>query len=111
VPFYTLVPPILVFVFIGAFAANFSSYDLVALLLFSLLGFSMRRYGWPRAPLVLGLVLGRKMELYLWLSVARYQWEWLLRPGVMALLLLVAASFAFPLWKERWEKRKRLALG
>lgn len=110
VPFYTLVPPIVVFVFIGAFAANFSSYDLVAFLCFSFLGFLMRRYGWPRPPLILGLVLGKKMELYLWLSVARFGMEWLLRPGVIALLVLVAASFAFPVWRERWEKKRNLAL-
>src|SRR5438093_251824 len=31
----------------------------------------MVRYRWPRAPLVLGLVLGEVAERYLWLSVAR----------------------------------------
>jgi len=109
VPFYTLVPPILVFVFVGAFAANFSSYDLLAFLFFSLLGFLMRRHGWPRPPLVLGLVLGKKMELYLWLSVARFGMEWLLRPGVLALFALVAASFLYPLLMDRWNRKEKAA--
>ena len=39
-PFFSLVPMILVFVFIGAFAANRSSIDLIALLGFSFLGFT-----------------------------------------------------------------------
>ena len=108
-PFYTVVPLIIVFVFIGAFAANFSSYDLVALMVFSLLGFMMRRHGWPRPPLLLGIVLGSKMELYLWLSTARYGLEWLLRPGVILLFLLVAASLFYPILKQRRERLEKEA--
>jgi TctA family transporter len=96
-PFYAIVPPIVAFVFIGAFAANFHSYDLLALMVFSSLGFFMRRYGWPRAPLVLGLVLGEKMELYLWLSYTRYGLEWLSRPMVITLIVLLIVSIAYPL--------------
>lgn len=108
-PFYTVVPLIIVFVFIGAFAANFSSYDLVALMVFSLLGFMMRRHGWPRPPLLLGMVLGEKMELYLWISSARYGLEWLLRPGVILLFLLVAASLFYPILKQRRERAQKEA--
>jgi len=100
-PFYTIVPLILVFVFIGAFAAHFNHYDLLALLVFSALGFMMRRHGWPRAPLLLGVVLGTKMELYLWLSYTRYGVEWLLRPGVVILFILLLASVFYPIWQGR----------
>lgn len=100
-PFYTIVPLILVFVFIGAFAANFNDYDLVGLVMFSALGFMMRRHGWPRAPLLLGVVLGAKMELYLWLSYTRYGAEWLLRPSVLVLFALLLASVLFPVWQSR----------
>ncbi len=103
-PFYTIVPLILVFVFVGAFAANFHSYDLVVLLVFSFLGFFMRRYGWPRAPLLLGVVLGRKMEMYLWLSYGRFGLGWLLRPWVIVLLIIVFASLAYPSLRERLKK-------
>jgi TctA family transporter len=103
-PFYTMVPPIVAFVFIGAFAANFHNYDLTLLMVFSTLGFFMRRYGWPRAPMVLGMVLGDKMELYLWLSYTRYGFEWLTRPMVMVLSLLLVVSIAYPIlgkWREK----------
>lgn len=100
-PFYTIVPMILVFVFAGAFAANFSDYDLVVLLIFSVVGFFMRRYGWPRAPLLLGVVLGRKMETYLWLSYGRFGMEWLLRPWVIVLLIVVLVSMVYPSVRER----------
>ena len=84
-------------------AANFDIGDLVALLALSALGYSLKIFGWPRAPVVLGFVLGRKMELYLWLSVARYGMEWVLRPGVIILFLLVLGTLAYPMvkaWRE-----------
>jgi TctA family transporter len=104
-PFYAIVPPVVAFIFIGAFAANFHSYDLTGLMIFSLLGFFMRRYGWPRAPLVLGVVLGDKMELYLWLSYTRYGLEWLARPMVIALIVLLLASIAYPIITGRKHRR------
>jgi TctA family transporter len=100
-PFYAIVPPVVAFVFIGAFAANFHNYDLLGLMAFSSLGFFMRRYGWPRAPLVLGMVLGDKMELYLWLSYTRYGFDWLTRPMVIVLILLLIASIVYPLISNR----------
>jgi TctA family transporter len=109
-PFYSLVPLILVFVFIGAFAANRTHTDLVALMVFSFLGFLMRRLGWPRSPLVLGMVLGDKMENYLWLSYGRFGFEWLTRPGVLILFVLLALSLCYPLlqdWKARQRRRER----
>jgi TctA family transporter len=104
-PFYAIVPPIVAFIFIGAFAANFHSYDLTALMIFSSLGFFMRRYGWPRAPLLLGVVLGEKMELYLWLSYTRYGFEWLARPMVIILIVLLLASIVYPIITGRKHKR------
>ncbi len=105
-PFMMLVPMILVFVFIGAFAANRSTIDLIALLGFSLLGFIMRRHGWPRSPLVLGMVLGDKMENYLWLSYGRFGFEWLMRPGVMILALLLILSLLYPAFQS-WREKQR----
>lgn len=103
-PFYNVVPIILVLVFVGAFAANFSPYDLLALMVFSLLGFMMRRHGWPRAPLLLGVVLGEKMETYLWLSYGRFGLKWLTRPTVIVLLLLIAGSLLYPVLKDRRDR-------
>jgi len=99
-PFYTIVPLILVFVVIGGFSAHFNNIDLFVLLVFAVLGFMMRRHGWPRAPLLLGVVLGTKMELYLWLSYTRFGTDWLLRPTVLILFILVLASVLFPIWQQ-----------
>jgi putative tricarboxylic transport membrane protein len=55
----------------------------------------MRRYGYPRPAMILGLVLGDLMEKYLYRSVASYGFSWLSRPAVIILLVLAAVSFVF----------------
>ena len=51
----------------------------------------------PRPPLVLGLVLARLTENYLFLSVSRYDFDWLTRPIVMVLGALCLTATFFPL--------------
>jgi putative tricarboxylic transport membrane protein len=49
---------ILLFASLGCYAVNADPLDLVLLLVIGMLGFFMRRYGWPVAPAVVGLILG-----------------------------------------------------
>jgi putative tricarboxylic transport membrane protein len=49
---------IVMFASLGVYSVNGSAVDLVILYLVGLLGFSMRRFGWPVAPAVIGLILG-----------------------------------------------------
>ena len=53
---------ILLFASLGAYAVNGDPLDLVLLLIIGLLGFAMRRFGWPVAPAVIGLILGPVAE-------------------------------------------------
>jgi len=53
---------ILMFASLGSYAVNADPLDLVILLVLGLLGFVMRRYGWPVAPAVIGLILGPVAE-------------------------------------------------
>jgi putative tricarboxylic transport membrane protein len=104
-PFYVLVPIIVALTFLSAFSAHFSILDIITLLALSLIGYFMKITGWPRAPIVLGFVLGEKVELYLWLSVARYDMDWVWRPGVMILITLVLGTLLLPVWKTYQAKR------
>ena len=83
--------------FVGAFQGSRSYGDLVVLVVFGLLGWTMKQYGWARAPLILGFVLGKLIEKYLFISVGRYQFEWLERPGVIAIFVLTALVLARPI--------------
>lgn len=53
---------ILFFAALGAYAVNQQGFDLLLLLLFGLVGFSIRRFALPVLPLILGVILGPLME-------------------------------------------------
>jgi TctA family transporter len=95
-----LMPLILTVLIIGAYQATRNWGDLVALLVFALLGWTMKRLRWPRPPVILGFVLGGIVERYLFISVERYGAEWLSRPVVMVVLALAVIGLLRPLFKE-----------
>ena len=96
-----LIPFLLFFVFIGSFTANNSLNDLIVTLIFGVAGYFMVLYGWPRPPLILGLILGKIGENYLWISTAAYGGKWLLFPSVIFLIILTVVIVAYPTIKER----------
>jgi putative tricarboxylic transport membrane protein len=53
---------ILVFAAMGSIATKGSVAELLMLLVFGVIGFMMRRYGYPVAPMVVGLILGPMAE-------------------------------------------------
>ena len=96
-----LIPLILVLVFIGSYTSNSSYGDLVVTLFFGAVGYLMVLAGWPRAPFVLGLVLGKIAENYLYISVARYEAAWLTRPVVLVLIVIAVVVIIYPLFQAR----------
>ena len=87
--------------FIGSYTANRQVADLLVTLGFGVLGYLMMRFGWPRAPLVLGFVLGKLAETYLFISMARYGYAWLSQPLVIVLIVLTALVILLPYLQER----------
>ena len=96
-----LIPFLLLLVFIGSFTANNSLNDLVVTLIFGVMGYYMVLQGWPRPPLILGLILGKIAENYLWISTAAYGAKWLVFPSVIFLIVLTVVIIAYPTIKER----------
>ena len=81
-----------------AIRADMTSLGTAALLA---LGCLMVRFEWPRAPLVLGFVLGKLAETYLFISMARYGYGWLTQPLVLVLIALTVLVIVFPYIQER----------
>ena len=98
-----LIPFILFFSFIGAYTSNNHLGDLVVLLAFGFFGYLMIRCGWPRAPLVLGFVLGRIAENNFYISTIRYGSAWVGRPLVLVLIALTVIVLFFPLIRSKWQ--------
>jgi putative tricarboxylic transport membrane protein len=65
VPVYVLYPLIVGISMVGVYSVANSIFDVWMLMGFGLLGYAMRKFGYPAAPLVLGMVLGKRLELAL----------------------------------------------
>ena len=90
---YTFMVPIMfMFILMGAFSVNRDPLDLVVVVAFGILGYFMRRTGYPRPAMILGLVLGDLMEKYLYRSMASYGFTWLGRPAVIVLFIIAGGS-------------------
>jgi TctA family transporter len=96
-----LLPIIVALVFVAAFEGSHDWGDLFSLLFFGVIVWIMKRLGWPRPPMVLGLVVGAIFERYLFISAELYGWGWLLRPVVMAILAGVAWALYRPVSRRR----------
>jgi hypothetical protein len=101
IPFARLAPAVVVTIFFGAFQSSQHFGDIYAMLGLGFLGWLMKQLGWPRAPFLVGFVLTKPTEQYLWLSISRYGAEWLLRPGVIVLGLVLIASILWIVWGKR----------
>ncbi|NYT75477.1 tripartite tricarboxylate transporter permease [Alcaligenaceae bacterium] len=62
VPGWLMVPGILIVSYIGVYAINAGSFDLMMAAIIGGIGYLLRKAGLPMAPLVLGVVLGDMME-------------------------------------------------
>jgi putative tricarboxylic transport membrane protein len=62
VPFPILGPMIAVFTLIGAYSLRHSFFDLWISLLFGVIGYVLRKFDFPIAPMVLATVLAKLME-------------------------------------------------
>lgn len=100
-----VIPFILLLCYIGAFAENNTFGDVVVMLVFGALGWVMVQTGWPRPPLILGLVLGTLAERNLFLTIDNYGMDWLGFPSVLALFALIVLGTFYPLF-QRWREQR-----
>lgn len=109
---YVLASIILGFCGIGVFALQNVVFDLWTLLLFGILGFVMRHYGFPLVPMILGVVLGNIAELNLAraLAITTDLSPFITRPWSLFFLIFAIFSALFPLFQSHREKQKRWTL-
>jgi len=95
-PGHLVVPGVLLFVLMGAWLGNASIGSWISCLVFGIIGFIMKRGGWPRPPVILALVLGPLLERSFQISTNIHGGlGWFGRPIVVVLLLVIIASVFF----------------
>jgi putative tricarboxylic transport membrane protein len=92
----------------GVFGASNSVFDLLLLFAFGVLGFLCRRFDFPVAPMIIGLILGpmaeQSLRQALTISMGSYT-TFLTRP-ISATILAIAFLLLLSPWLLRWWSRR-----
>ncbi|MFS0884318.1 tripartite tricarboxylate transporter permease [Aeromicrobium sp. 179-A 4D2 NHS] len=105
---------ILFFAALGAYSVNFQAFDLAILLVLGLLGFAMRRFGLPVLPLIIGVILGPRLEEQLTTALAISQgdlstlWSEPVAVLVYALMAVIAVVMGVVGWRRRGQEPDEL---
>lgn len=97
IPYRILFPLILFFCIIGSYSLNNKTFDVFVMLIFGVVGYFFRRYGYEPAPLLLAFVLGDMLENSLRQSLLMSEgnlWSFFQRP-ISAVTLIVAIFLLF----------------
>lgn len=90
---------ILIFATVGAYGMRQSAFDVFLLYVIGALGVIMRRFDFPTAPVVIGMILGPLAEAQMRnaLSIGEGKWTvFLERPMSLTLLIIIAAVLILP---------------
>ena len=96
-----LIPFVFLLAMLGAYLSHGRWENLVVLAGLGTLGYFLRKYKWPRPPFVIGLVLGPIAENSLHKALALWGPSFLLRPLSIALIVLIVASVAYYVFRQR----------
>ena len=101
VPVRYLIPCVLLFMVLGAFANRNAFFDAGLMLVFGIFGYVMKKYDFPVMPTVLGIILGPIADRELLRTVQMYSGNYLAifeKPIVLLLLGISIASIILPIW-------------
>lgn len=111
VPYRMLYPAIIVLVCIGAYSVQYKAFDVLVVLGFGALGYAMRIFHMPAAPLLLGYVLGPLIEQHFRraMVLARGDFATMIeRPITGTVLAITVLVLLLSLWTAM-QHRKRTA--
>ena len=99
---------IMVFTVLGAYSLRSDMSDVWLMVGFGVLGFMMRRFNFPVAPLVLGVILGPLAERHFMQTMISYHNDpmvFVVRPISAIFLFLAASAVALSLIRRHFETR------
>jgi putative tricarboxylic transport membrane protein len=105
---------ILIFATVGAYGMRQSAFDLYLLYGIGLLGVVMRRFDFPTAPVVVGMILGPLAEAQMRNALSIGEGSaavFFQRPMSIVLVVVILAVLVLPRLAKRMSDRKKLAVG
>jgi len=113
IPFYILGPLIIFFSVLGTYSIRFLAFDVWMMLIFGVIGYFMRKLGFPVAPMVLATVIAQMMETSLGQSLLISQGSPLIfftRPISAVFMALAFLSIGRGIWIQVRSKAPEVAL-
>lgn len=101
---------ILPLVYIGVYAYNQLFIDLVVMLFITAVGVLLRKFRYSIPSLILGFIMGRMFEYYLWQAIDFRGPLFFLTPISLTLLFVVFVLLTKDIWKWLW-RRLRMQTG
>ncbi len=114
IPKQYLYAGILIFATVGVYGMRQSAFDLFLLYAIGLIGVVMRRYDFPTAPVVVGMILGPLAEAQMRNALSMGEGNWLVfveRPMSATLFAVVVAVLVVPRLMRRWSARRGVLTG
>jgi putative tricarboxylic transport membrane protein len=105
---------IVTFALLGAYSINGTVFDVYVLLVLGILGYLLRRYGYPIAPLIIGAILGPLAETQLRRALAISDGDptaLVSTPFAIAAYSLVVLVAIVPQLLKRWKRRTAREIG
>ena len=103
IPFPVLGPIIVFCSLVGTYSIRFLALDVWVAIIFGIIGYFMRKFGYPLAPMVLATVLAQMLETSLQQSLLLSQGSWSIffaRPISAVFMALAILSFVRGMWKQ-----------
>jgi len=98
---------------IGVYFVRGNPFDLLVMAVAGLIGFALRRQGYPMAPLVIGMVLGGTLEISLRqgliITNGDFAAFFVQRPIAAGLVMAAVAMLCLPLWRAWRAGRSKAA--
>ncbi len=111
VPSWVLLPGVTMIAFVGIYSLTGSSFDMLLMIAFGLLGWICRKLDIPTVPIILGILLGNAMEdnLRRAMVLSNGDWTYLFSSGIaIGLWTAAAIGFVAPMFLRRFLKKPPL---
>jgi putative tricarboxylic transport membrane protein len=106
-PYMRLV--VMILAIVGVYTYRNTILDIVMMLVFAVIGYFMKKYDFPLAPVVLGLILGDRMEQSMRQALAISENNPLIffhSPLSSIILIAAVVSFFFPILSKLWGRKR-----
>ena len=112
VPKNLLLPIVMIFCTVGAYANNNRVFDVVVMMLFGLLGYGMKKMKLPQAPIILAFILCPTVETNLRRGLMKSQGSFLpfLNSPIFCIFLLIAVGTLIWTVRKEYLNSKKVSL-